>query len=448
MDDAAVLRRLAPPAAAPRPRRAAPARSRCSASAAGATTSSLTVEWPPLGRADHQQQLVVARREAVAPGDRLALALEQAQRRPEAGRLLDADRDGVAHARRKRIALRSYRTALGFHPLVRRRQGRRKLPLRAWPSTATRREQMRKIMLMSVAALAVAAVVAGGALAGSGGVTGPAIYVDGQLYRTVGTPTDFSHTGAPDSSFDTIYDFGGLQPNVATAAPGRPGLQRRPLARARPVVLRLRRRRRGGRRERQRRPRQRVRGRRRAGLRTRRPTSASSRASSARSSPCRGTDADALRGPALVAPAPVAHTASWPSPAETVLVVDDEATIREVVVRYLEREGYRTLQAADGEQAKAIVESDPPSLVVLDLMLPGTDGLARLPLDPLALRGAGDHADRARGGGRPDRRSRARRRRLRDEAVLAARARRPRALGAAAGRARPRCRSSGSSSAT
>src|SRR5919106_2845438 len=59
--------------------------------------------------------------------------------------------------------------------------------------------------------------------AGSGGVTGPAFYVDGQLFRTVNTPTDISGTGAPASSFDTIYDFGGAQPNVATAAPGDPG---------------------------------------------------------------------------------------------------------------------------------------------------------------------------------------------------------------------------------
>jgi hypothetical protein len=51
------------------------------------------------------------------------------------------------------------------------------------------------------------------------GVTGPSIYVDGELYRTVGTPTDFSNTGAPEHSFDTIYDIAG-QPNVATAAPG------------------------------------------------------------------------------------------------------------------------------------------------------------------------------------------------------------------------------------
>lgn len=51
------------------------------------------------------------------------------------------------------------------------------------------------------------------------GVTGPSIYVDGDLYRTVGTPTDFSETGAPAHSFDTIYAIDG-QPNVATAAPG------------------------------------------------------------------------------------------------------------------------------------------------------------------------------------------------------------------------------------
>jgi hypothetical protein len=65
--------------------------------------------------------------------------------------------------------------------------------------------------------------LAAAAHAGSGGVTGPAFYVDGQLYRTVGTPTDLSGTGAPAHSFDTIYDLGGVQPNVATAAPGDPG---------------------------------------------------------------------------------------------------------------------------------------------------------------------------------------------------------------------------------
>ena len=66
------------------------------------------------------------------------------------------------------------------------------------------------------------AIVAAGLLtaAAAAGVTGPAFYVDGQLYRTVNTPTDLSGTGAPPQSRDTIYDFGGNQMNVATAAPG------------------------------------------------------------------------------------------------------------------------------------------------------------------------------------------------------------------------------------
>jgi hypothetical protein len=77
------------------------------------------------------------------------------------------------------------------------------------------------LRLTALTALVALATATGTALAGgAGGVTGPAFYVDGQLYRTVGTPTDLSGTGAPAHSFDTIYEFGGLQPNVATAAPG------------------------------------------------------------------------------------------------------------------------------------------------------------------------------------------------------------------------------------
>ena len=67
----------------------------------------------------------------------------------------------------------------------------------------------------------LAATVAASLTAAAGaGVTGPAFYVDGQLYRTVNTPTDLSGTGAPAHAWDTIYDFGGNQQNVATAAPG------------------------------------------------------------------------------------------------------------------------------------------------------------------------------------------------------------------------------------
>lgn len=70
----------------------------------------------------------------------------------------------------------------------------------------------------------VAAVLMAVPLVASAGVGGPAFYVDGEPYRTVGTPTDFTNTGAPDHTFDTIYQFGSLQDlNVATAAPGDAG---------------------------------------------------------------------------------------------------------------------------------------------------------------------------------------------------------------------------------
>jgi two-component system response regulator ResD len=59
----------------------------------------------------------------------------------------------------------------------------------------------------------------------------------------------------------------------------------------------------------------------------------------------------------------------------SVLVVDDEPTIAEVVARYLERAGYRTQVAGDGLRAIELAGHERPDLVVLDLMLPGIDGL-------------------------------------------------------------------------
>jgi two-component system response regulator ResD len=59
----------------------------------------------------------------------------------------------------------------------------------------------------------------------------------------------------------------------------------------------------------------------------------------------------------------------------SVLVVDDEPTIREVVARYLQRAGYRAALASDGPQAIAMCAPVCPDLVVLDIMLPGLDGL-------------------------------------------------------------------------
>ena len=80
---------------------------------------------------------------------------------------------------------------------------------------------MRRLLLLGlVMGLAVSpSAVAGGA----GGVTGPAFYVDGVLYRTVATPTDLSKTRAPGHRFDTIYALPGQPYNVATAAPGDAG---------------------------------------------------------------------------------------------------------------------------------------------------------------------------------------------------------------------------------
>jgi DNA-binding response OmpR family regulator len=85
----------------------------------------------------------------------------------------------------------------------------------------------------------------------------------------------------------------------------------------------------------------------------------------------------------------------------TVLVVDDEPIVREVVLRYLERDGFRTLEAGDGDTARRLVESESPGLVILDIMLPGIDGLelcrwirARSDLPVILLTARGEEADR------------------------------------------------------
>jgi DNA-binding response OmpR family regulator len=87
----------------------------------------------------------------------------------------------------------------------------------------------------------------------------------------------------------------------------------------------------------------------------------------------------------------------------TVLVVDDEPTIAEVVSRYLQRAGYVTLIAADGQDALTTAAQHWPDLVVLDLMLPRIDGLevmrrlrehdrGRLPI--ILLTAKGEESDR------------------------------------------------------
>jgi DNA-binding response OmpR family regulator len=59
----------------------------------------------------------------------------------------------------------------------------------------------------------------------------------------------------------------------------------------------------------------------------------------------------------------------------TVLVVDDEPHIRTVLRGYLEAAGFAVSEAADGETAVLQIRRDPPDLVLLDVMLPGSDGL-------------------------------------------------------------------------
>jgi DNA-binding response OmpR family regulator len=85
----------------------------------------------------------------------------------------------------------------------------------------------------------------------------------------------------------------------------------------------------------------------------------------------------------------------------TVLVVDDEPIVREVVVRYLARDGHDTVEAGDGNAARELIESADPDIVVLDVMLPGTDGLelcrwirGRSELPVIMLTARGEEADR------------------------------------------------------
>ena len=77
------------------------------------------------------------------------------------------------------------------------------------------------IRRLSGAAAAAALLLSLGASAvAAGGPPSIGFYVDGAQYRTVGTPTDFSRTGAPARSYDRIYVLGGNLLNVADAKPG------------------------------------------------------------------------------------------------------------------------------------------------------------------------------------------------------------------------------------
>jgi two-component system response regulator AtoC len=77
----------------------------------------------------------------------------------------------------------------------------------------------------------------------------------------------------------------------------------------------------------------------------------------------------------MTAPDPAAHAETRPA---TVLVADDDRTIRRNLVRLLQSEGYRTLEAVDGGEALDAVRVGQPDAVLLDLKMPGRDGLSVL----------------------------------------------------------------------
>jgi DNA-binding response OmpR family regulator len=89
------------------------------------------------------------------------------------------------------------------------------------------------------------------------------------------------------------------------------------------------------------------------------------------------------------------------TPMRTILVVDDEPIVRDIVAKYLRREGFRTIEAADGNTGRTLFEQESPSLVVLDVMMPGTDGLtlcrwirAQSDTPVILLTALGEEADR------------------------------------------------------
>ena len=87
-----------------------------------------------------------------------------------------------------------------------------------------------------------------------------------------------------------------------------------------------------------------------------------------------------------------------------IVVVDDDPTVADVVGRYLIRDGHSVQSARDGYEALRLIEERPPDLVVLDLMLPGIDGLEvcrrlreRWPIPVVMLTALGDESDRLAG---------------------------------------------------
>ena len=104
---------------------------------------------------------------------------------------------------------------------------------------------------------------------------------------------------------------------------------------------------------------------------------------------------------------PVRNESAVSGPAEppaTILVVDDDPTVREVVLRYLSRDGHRVVESSTGPHGLAAFRAQHPDLVVLDLMLPGMDGLtvcetirAESGVPVIMLTARGEESDRVLG---------------------------------------------------
>jgi two-component system OmpR family response regulator len=84
-----------------------------------------------------------------------------------------------------------------------------------------------------------------------------------------------------------------------------------------------------------------------------------------------------------------------------ILIVDDDAEIRSLLREYLQKQGYRVTAVADGRGLRAAVDTSRPDLIILDLMLPGEDGLtlcrelrSRSEVPIIMLTARGDETDR------------------------------------------------------
>lgn len=80
--------------------------------------------------------------------------------------------------------------------------------------------------------------------------------------------------------------------------------------------------------------------------------------------------------PGVAATAPARHNRAMAEPAPHILVVDDDREIRDLLARFLEKHGFRVTTARDGRELRRAIPNGHYALVVLDLMLPGEDGLS------------------------------------------------------------------------